>query len=82
MLRRVVALEAVVPLLASVLVSAGAGLAASALFLRAQLDQALEPPGVGYYALVGAGVVASLGVIASTLPLLRRTTSLDAVIDT
>lgn len=82
MLRRVVAVEAVVPLLASVLLAAGAGLVASALFLRAQLDQTLQPPGLGYYAIVAGGVAASLAVVASTLPLLRRTTSLDAVIDT
>lgn len=81
-LRRVVAIEAVVPLVASVLVSASTGLVVAALFLRAQLDQTLQPPGPTYYALVAGGVVASLAVIASTLPLLRRTTSLDAVIDT
>ncbi|HEX7131935.1 MAG TPA: FtsX-like permease family protein, partial [Iamia sp.] len=50
-LRRVVAVEAVVPLVASVAVSAAAGLLAAALFLRAQLDQTLQVPGVGYYAL-------------------------------
>lgn len=81
-LRRVVAVEAVVPLIASVVAAAGAGLLAAALFVRAQLDLALEPPGLGYYVLVAAGTVASLAVIASTLPLLGRTTSLDAVIDT
>ena len=75
LLRRVVALEAVVPLVASVVVAAGAGLVAAALFLRAQLDQTLQAPGVGYYALVVGGVVASLAIIASTLPLLGRTTS-------
>lgn len=73
-LRSVVTLEAAVPLLLSVAVSAGVGLLAAALFLRAQLDQALQPPDVQYYLLVGGGVVASLAVIASTLPLLARLT--------
>jgi len=75
LLRRVVAIEAVVPLVASVVVAAGAGLVAAALFLRAQLDQTLQAPGPGYYALIVGGVVASLAIIASTLPLLGRTTS-------
>jgi len=75
LLRRVVAIEAVVPLVASVVVAAGAGLVAAALFLRAQLDQTLQAPGLGYYVLVAGGVVASLAIIASTLPLLGRTTS-------
>ena len=74
MLRRVVTLEAAVPLLISVVVSVGAGLAAAALFLRAQLDQTLQPPNASYYVLVVGGVVASLLIIASTLPLLARIT--------
>jgi hypothetical protein len=73
-LRRVIALEATVPLLASVVVAAGAGFAAAGLFVRAQLDQALEPPGIAYYVLLVAGVAASLLIIASTLPLLASTT--------
>ncbi len=73
-LRRVIALEATVPLLASVVVAAGAGFAAAGLFVRAQLDQALEPPGIAYYVLLVAGVAASLAIIASTLPLLASTT--------
>jgi hypothetical protein len=77
MLRRVVALEAAVPLLISVVVSAGAGLLGSALFLRAQLDQTLQPPGLSYYVLLIGGVIASLAIIASTLPLLGRMTGPD-----
>jgi hypothetical protein len=73
-LRRVVTLEAAVPLLASVVVAVVAGFAAAALFLRAQLDEALQAPGAPYYLLVGGGVAASLAIIASTLPLLRRLT--------
>jgi hypothetical protein len=72
MLRRVVALEAAVPLLISVVVSAAAGLTAAALFLRAQLDQTLQAPGPPYYLLMAGGVLASLAIIASTFPLLGR----------
>ena len=74
MLRRVVALEAAVPLVIGAVVSAGAGLLAAALFLRAQLHQTLQPLGVEYYALVTLGVLASFAVIASTLPMLSRLT--------
>jgi len=77
-LRRVVTLEAAVPLLVSVVVSASAGLLAAALFLRAQLDQTLQPPGAAYYALIAGGVIASLAIISSTLPLLGRVTGPDS----
>jgi hypothetical protein len=39
-----------------------------------QLHYALQPPGAVYYVTVLAGLAASLGVIASTMPLLRRIT--------
>lgn len=74
MLRRVVALEAVVPLLVTAVVAIGVGLLAAQLFLRAQLTETLQPPGVQYYLIVVAGVVVALAIIASTLPLLRRIT--------
>ena len=74
MLRRVVSLEAAVPLLISVVVAAGAGLLAAGLFLRAQLEQTLQAPSIGYYVLIVSGVLASLAIIASTLPLLARLT--------
>ena len=74
MLRRVVTLEAAVPLLLSVVVSAVAGFGAAALFLRAQLDQTLQPPGALYYAFLVAGVGASLAIVASTMPMLARVT--------
>jgi hypothetical protein len=48
------------------------------LFLRAQLKETMQPPSAQYYLVVAAGVVASLGVIASTLPLLRRVTGPEA----
>jgi hypothetical protein len=74
MLRSVVGLETAVPLLVVAAVAIGAGLLAAALFLRAQLDYPLHGLGAGYYAMVGGGLVASLAIIAATLPLLRRIT--------
>jgi hypothetical protein len=73
-LRRVVALESAVPLVVLAALSAGAGFLASALFLRSELGESLRPPGDGYYLIVGAGLLASLAVIASTFPLLERIT--------
>jgi hypothetical protein len=73
-LRRVVGLEAAVPLCAISVVSAAAGLGAAGLFLRSQLGESLRAPGPAYYVLVVAGLVASLGIIASTLPLIGRIT--------
>jgi predicted lysophospholipase L1 biosynthesis ABC-type transport system permease subunit len=73
-LRRVVALEAAVPLVIISVLSAAMGFLAAGLFLQAQLGYALRAPGPGYYALVGAGLVASLAIIAATLPLIERIT--------
>ncbi len=74
MLRRVIGLEAAAPLLITAAASMGAGLLAAHLFLRAQLSETLQAPGLEYYVVIGAGLVASLAVIASTLPLLNRIT--------
>ncbi len=74
MLRGVVALESAVPLVIITLLSAGAGLLASDLFLRSELSESLRPPGIAYYAIVLGGLAASLGVIAATFPLLDRIT--------
>jgi len=79
MLRRVVAFETVVPLLITAAVAAGSGFVAAHLFVRAQMDRNLQPPGVAYYAVVLAGLVVSLVVIASTLPLLERMTGPESV---
>jgi hypothetical protein len=73
-LRREVALEAAAPLLVVAALSAGIGFVAAALFLRSQLAETLRPPGPGYYLLLAAGLAASLGIIASTLPLIERIT--------
>lgn len=73
-LRRVVALESAVPMLAVAAVAIGMGLLAAHLFLRAQMDYALVAPQPGFYVIVVVGLAACLGVIASTLPLLERIT--------
>jgi hypothetical protein len=74
-LRREVALEAAAaPLLVVAALSAGIGFVAAALFLRSQLAETLRPPGPGYYLLLAAGLAASHGIIASTLPLIERIT--------
>jgi hypothetical protein len=73
-LRNVVALESAAPLLVSAAVAIGTGLLASHLFLRSQMQYSLQPLGAEYYVIVVVGLLASLGIIASTLPLLRRIT--------
>lgn len=77
-LRRVVALETVVPLLTVAVVAIGTGLLAAHLFLTAQLDYSLRPPDLSFYLMVVGGLVVSLAIIASTLPLLRRITGPEA----
>jgi hypothetical protein len=78
-LRRVVALESAVPLLVVAAVAIAIGFLAAQLFLRAQMDYRLRPPGVDYYLIVLGGLAASLGIIASTLPLLERITRPETV---
>ncbi|MFF3380083.1 FtsX-like permease family protein [Streptomyces sp. NPDC002680] len=73
-LRRVVLLESAVPLLVVAVVAIGMGFLAAQLFVQAQFSYSIRAPGIQYYAIVFAGLVASLGVIASTMPLLRRIT--------
>jgi hypothetical protein len=72
MLRRVIAVESVVPLVVTSAIAIGAGFLASALFAHAQLHQSLRSPGGDYVAVVVIGLVASLAIISSTFPLLER----------
>jgi hypothetical protein len=58
--------------------TADAALLTAQLFLRAQLSQTLQPLGAEFYVLVLAGLLTSIAVIASTLPLLARTTGPEA----
>ncbi|WP_425840726.1 FtsX-like permease family protein [Streptomyces fractus] len=73
-LRRVVLLESAAPLLIVAALAIAIGFLTAQLFLQAQYGYSIRPPGVGYYGLTLAGLVVSLAVIASTLPLLRRIT--------
>jgi hypothetical protein len=78
-LRRVVALETAVPLVAGAAVSIGAGFLASYLFLRSQLSETLRPPGLNWYVVTAAGLAAALLIVASTLPVLERITGPEAI---
>ena len=80
-LRRVVTLETAVPLLVSAVLSAVAGFLAAGLFTRSALGLSLHPPGPEYYIIVLAGLAASLGIIASSFPLLKRITGPEAARD-
>ncbi|MHB1929558.1 MAG: FtsX-like permease family protein [Acidimicrobiales bacterium] len=73
-LRRVVALEAGVPLVTLAFLSVGLGLLASDLFLRSQLSLSLHPPGAAYYTVVLVGILVSLAIIGATLPIIERIT--------
>ncbi|KJS55446.1 ABC transporter permease [Streptomyces rubellomurinus subsp. indigoferus] len=78
LLQRVVGLESALPLLVVAALAIGTGFASAALFLRSQMGYDLASPGALYYGLTSFGIVASLGIIASTLPLLRRITGPEA----
>jgi hypothetical protein len=73
-LRRVVLLESTVPLALASAFAIGTGFLTAFLFLRSQLSEPLRSPGAAYYGVVVAGLVASVAIIASTLPVLRRIT--------
>ncbi len=73
-LRRVIALESAVPLLAVAAVAIGAGFGASAMYATMEMRLSLVSPGAPYYVLTAAGIVLALGVILATFPLLRRIT--------
>ena len=77
-LRRIIGVEAAVPLLISAAASIAIGFLTADLFLRAQLDEGLSPPGLNYYASIIGGLLASLAIIASTFPVVRRITGPEA----
>jgi ABC-type antimicrobial peptide transport system permease subunit len=74
-LRRIVVYEAAAPLLVSSALSIGIGFLTAVLFLRAQLGVGMRAPGPNYYLSVTGGLLASLAIIASTFPVLRRVTA-------
>lgn len=73
-LRQVAAIEADVPLLIAAFLTAGIGFLAAALFLQSRLGETPQPPRPVYYILLAAGLIVTLGLIASTLPVIRRIT--------
>jgi hypothetical protein len=73
-LRRVVALEGAVPLLAVAAVAIGTGFAGAAMFASEAQQHPMVAPGAAYYLLTAGGIVVSLGIIAVTFPLLARIT--------
>jgi hypothetical protein len=74
MLRRVVALESAVPLLAVAAVAIGAGFAAAAEYASVAQHHRMVAPGAAYYLIAAGGILAALAIIAATFPLLARIT--------
>ena len=74
MLRRVVALESAVPLLAVAAVAIGTGFGAAAMYASLEMQHQMVAPGAAYYLLTTGGILAALGIIAATFPLLARIT--------
>jgi hypothetical protein len=73
-LRRVVALEGAVPLLAVAAVAIGTGFGAAAMYASEAQNHPMVAPGAAYYLLAAGGILVSLGIIAATFPLLARIT--------
>jgi hypothetical protein len=73
-LRRVVALESAVPLLAVAAVAIGTGFGAAAEYSSVAQHYPMVAPGVAYYLITAGGILVSLGIIAATFPLLKRIT--------
>ena len=74
MLRRVVALESAVPLLAVAAVAIGTGFGVAAMYASLEMQHPMVAPGPAYYLITGGGILAALGIIAATFPLLARIT--------
>ena len=73
-LRRVVALESAVPLLAVAAVAIGTGFGATAMYASVEMQRPMVAPGAAYYLITAGGILAALGIIAATFPLLARIT--------
>ena len=77
-LRRIVLAEAAAPLLMVTAASVALGFLASVLVLKAGGPaRAFTMPGPGYWEALAGGLLAALGVVLATLPLLSRLTALD-----
>jgi hypothetical protein len=77
-LRRVVALEGAVPLLAVAAVAIGTGFGGAAMNAALQQGHPIVAPGAAYYLITAGGILVALGVIAATFPLLARITGPEA----
>jgi ABC-type antimicrobial peptide transport system permease subunit len=77
-LRRMVLLETALPLAVTSASGIVLGLAVSAAVASAG-SQHWTPPGAGFAAVIGAGLMITLGISAAALPLLKTATELDAV---
>jgi predicted lysophospholipase L1 biosynthesis ABC-type transport system permease subunit len=78
-LRRVVLIEAAVPLLLGTVLSAVVGIFAAGLILRAIPTQlALDAPSGSYYAVLAGGVAAAFAIVCATLPLLGRVSRIES----
>ena len=76
-LRRVVALESAVPLLAAAAVAIGTGFGAAAMYASVEMQHPMVAPGVAYYLITAGGILAALGIITAAFPLLARITGPD-----
>ncbi len=74
MLRRVIAAESAVPLLAVAAIAIATGFGASAMYATMEMRLSLVAPGAAYFVLTATGIVLALGLIMATFPLLRRIT--------
>jgi hypothetical protein len=77
-LRRVVALEGAVPLLAVAVVAIGTGFGGAAMNAALQQGHPIVAPGAAYYVITAGGILVALGIIAATFPLLARITGPEA----
>jgi hypothetical protein len=77
-LRRVVALEGAVPLLAVAAVAIGTGFGAAAMYAEEAQNRQMAAPGLAYYLLTASGIVVSLAIIGATFPILTRISGPEA----
>lgn len=76
-LQALVAYEAALPLVGVSLLSAALGLFVADRVLRLISRYSLQTPSLGYFIVILGGMLAALGILAMTLPLMRKLTDLD-----
>ncbi|MFZ2047527.1 MAG: hypothetical protein WAV12_26310, partial [Trebonia sp.] len=52
----------------------GAGFGVTAMYATLEMQRPMVAPGAAYYLLTAGGILAALGIIAATFPLLARIT--------